>query len=113
MLLKIVFSLFRACEAECFALKNILSLYQKASGQVVNFHKSGVFSALMFMRGKNWIYMFPWVCHKLWTQADILVFQLFLEGIRNPCSVMFSLGLGKTTEVAWETSFKSREGGFT
>ena len=57
--------------------------------------------------------MFPWVCHKLWTQVDILVFQLFLEGIRNPCSVMFSLGLGKTTEVAWETSFKSREGGFT
>ena len=53
MLLKIVFSLFRACEAECFALKNILSLYQKASGQAVNFHKSGVFYSSNVHEGKK------------------------------------------------------------
>ena len=34
---------FRASEAECLALNNILSLYERALGQVVNFNKSRIF----------------------------------------------------------------------
>ena len=34
---------FRACEAKCWALKNVLSLYEKAPSHAMNFNKSGVF----------------------------------------------------------------------
>ena len=52
-LLIIVFFFFRACEAKCLALKNILSLYEKASSQTVNFYKSGVLYSSNVIEGEK------------------------------------------------------------
>lgn len=37
------FLFFRASPSECAAIKHILSLYEVASGQAINFAKSGIF----------------------------------------------------------------------
>ena len=102
---------FRASEAECLVFNNILSLYEKASGQAMNFNKSRIFyNSDVHERKKLDLSISLGVSQALDTSSYLGLPTL----IRTNKKYVFSyVQSGKTTKVARETSFKSQEGGFT